>query len=232
MIGVISDAADSMMLMRSLVLEVLFEASARGAVLAHMDMNGQLIVVGSYGYASDDLSATARVSIWTHNPLTDAVCTGEPLIFDSHRDLGERYPGLHGMTSAGVITMVLPVRDRGLTVGALAISFSAPGGLDPDASVWSSITELLGWHLRQYSPVRGVPDEPVLNPRLTTRQVQMLELMAEGCTNSQIATRLGYSAATIRADALHVYRQLQVHSRHDAVLAARRSGVLGQAPPE
>lgn len=235
LIRVMSDVADATTLMRSLVLEVLPDMAARGAILAHLETSGDVIIVGSYGYAHDDLAASQRVSVWRPGPLADAVRFDKALSFATHQALGDAYPGLPGMNSAGESTVVMPVRNRGLVLGALAISYSAPGHIDIHAPVWASVTELMGWHLRQYAPVRShtrTNPTPATTPkRLTARQISVLELMAQEFTNAQIAARLGYSSATIRADALHIYREFGVHSRHDAVRAARRAQIIPATPP-
>jgi DNA-binding CsgD family transcriptional regulator len=57
-------------------------------------------------------------------------------------------------------------------------------------------------------------------PRLTARQQELLQLVAAGYTNAQIARRLGISEATVRTHLEHIYRLLQVSSRAAAVTRA------------
>jgi DNA-binding CsgD family transcriptional regulator len=63
-------------------------------------------------------------------------------------------------------------------------------------------------------------------PALTPRQWQVLELLAAGLTNGQIARRLGVSEGTIRTHLENIYRRLEVTSRTAAVTRA-----LGTAGP-
>jgi DNA-binding NarL/FixJ family response regulator len=64
--------------------------------------------------------------------------------------------------------------------------------------------------------------------RLTTRERQVLGLMAEGLRNEGIAARLFISAPTVRTHAQNILSKLQVHSQLEAVaLAARSSQALG-----
>jgi DNA-binding CsgD family transcriptional regulator len=53
--------------------------------------------------------------------------------------------------------------------------------------------------------------------RLTERERLVLQLMAEGLTNPQIAERLAYSLSTIRLDSMSIYRKLGVSGRVEAV---------------
>ncbi len=65
-------------------------------------------------------------------------------------------------------------------------------------------------------------------PGLTPRQWQVLELLAAGLTNGQIARRLGVSEGTVRTHLENIYRRLGVTSRTAAVgRAFGPDGALG-----
>ena len=57
-------------------------------------------------------------------------------------------------------------------------------------------------------------------PDLTPRHWQLLDLVAAGYTNAQIARRLGVAEGTIRTHLENIYRRLQVSSRTAAVTRA------------
>jgi DNA-binding NarL/FixJ family response regulator len=61
---------------------------------------------------------------------------------------------------------------------------------------------------------------------LTRRQLEVLELMAEGCATADLAARLYVSKNTVRTHVQQVFRKLGARSRLEAVAIARRSGVL------
>lgn len=65
---------------------------------------------------------------------------------------------------------------------------------------------------------------------LTTRQLEILQGMAEGMTNRQIAARICFSESTVRLESMAIYRHFGVHSRTHAVTAARASGLIGEYP--
>ncbi len=56
---------------------------------------------------------------------------------------------------------------------------------------------------------------------LTSREKQILELLAYGISNQQIATRLFLSESTVKSHIYKLYKKLNVHSRHDAIKYAR-----------
>lgn len=61
---------------------------------------------------------------------------------------------------------------------------------------------------------------------LTTREIEVLELVAAGLSNAEVAARLVVSETTVKSHLAHAYVKLDVASRGAAVVAARRLGVI------
>jgi DNA-binding NarL/FixJ family response regulator len=61
---------------------------------------------------------------------------------------------------------------------------------------------------------------------LTARELQILELLAEGSTNKEIGGRLQISDNTVRHHVNSIMEKLEVSDRTEAVATAIRSGVL------
>lgn len=55
------------------------------------------------------------------------------------------------------------------------------------------------------------------NEQLTTREQEILELLAQGCLYKEIADQLKISYRTVSAHIEHIYEKLHVHSRAQAV---------------
>lgn len=66
---------------------------------------------------------------------------------------------------------------------------------------------------------------------LSARQQRVLELMAQGMTNGQIARSLKFSESTVRQETMAIYRYLQVPGRVEAVEVAVERGLLPQPDP-
>jgi DNA-binding NarL/FixJ family response regulator len=58
--------------------------------------------------------------------------------------------------------------------------------------------------------------------RLTPQQFRVLDMLAEGLLNKQIAAELSVSEATVKAHVTAIFRKLGVRSRTQAAVAARR----------
>jgi DNA-binding NarL/FixJ family response regulator len=72
--------------------------------------------------------------------------------------------------------------------------------------------------------LRGEPSEAV--EALTPREVQVLELLAEGLPNKAIATRLGISDQTVKFHVAAITGKLGAVNRTDAVRRAVRRGLI------
>jgi DNA-binding NarL/FixJ family response regulator len=62
-------------------------------------------------------------------------------------------------------------------------------------------------------------------PELTTREVEILQLMAEHLTNPEIAARLHLTPKTVRNNVSNIFTKLQVADRAQAIIAAREAGL-------
>lgn len=71
--------------------------------------------------------------------------------------------------------------------------------------------------------VADLKDE-VIN--LSKRQLETLSLMVEGLSNKQIANNLGLAETTVRDYVSDIFKQLQVDNRVQAVVAAKRLGII------
>ena len=69
-------------------------------------------------------------------------------------------------------------------------------------------------------------DERARQPSLSQRERQVLELMAEGMRNKEIAAALGISADTTGMHLKNLFTKLEVHDRTAAVAKAIRRGII------
>ncbi|MFC5041003.1 response regulator transcription factor [Ornithinimicrobium kibberense] len=73
------------------------------------------------------------------------------------------------------------------------------------------------------------PPEEVPFPELSERERQVLDRLAAGRTNDQIAAELYVSNKTVRNAVSSVYAKLHASGRAEAIAKARDAG-LGRAP--
>jgi DNA-binding NarL/FixJ family response regulator len=74
--------------------------------------------------------------------------------------------------------------------------------------------------------------QPAASPVLTDRELEILELLAEGLVKKEIARRLGIGYATVDTHVSHIYAKLNVTNAPAAVSQAYGRGILpGRSSP-
>ncbi len=78
--------------------------------------------------------------------------------------------------------------------------------------------------------VRQTPASPGPDPKkmqsLTSREVEVLELVAQGLANSEIARALFISETTVKTHVTHIFTKLDLRDRVQAVVFAYESGLV------
>ncbi len=109
--------------------------------------------------------------------------------------------------------------------GARFVAFDSPNHfMLADEPAWASFLETLQEFL---PPGEGAPGA---FSGLTARERELVELLARGLDNHQIAAHLGISEKTVRNHVSNVFAKLEVESRGQAIVAAREAG-YGLHPP-
>jgi DNA-binding NarL/FixJ family response regulator len=99
---------------------------------------------------------------------------------------------------------------------ARAISTVHAGGLVFGASLAVRIADLLSG--------AATPDRSAF-PQLTEREVEILDLIAAGKNNAQIASALYLAPKTVRNNVSNILAKLQATDRADAIIRARDAGL-------
>ncbi len=74
------------------------------------------------------------------------------------------------------------------------------------------------------TPTPNRQEEPPAN--LSSRETEILQLIAKGISNSEAAHALNLSKATIRTHLEHIYKKLEVTNRVEAVTEGLRKGLI------
>jgi DNA-binding NarL/FixJ family response regulator len=80
------------------------------------------------------------------------------------------------------------------------------------------------------STLLGVVARSLTRDRLTRREIDVLQLVAEGLCNKRIARQLGIGVGTVKTHVQSMMGKLDVHGRTHAVAVATRRGLV--VPPQ
>jgi NarL family two-component system response regulator LiaR len=72
----------------------------------------------------------------------------------------------------------------------------------------------------------GIRSNSELTPSLTERELEVIEALAQGKSNKEIARDLGISEKTVRNHATNIYKKLHIFDRTQAVIYAVRRGLV------
>jgi DNA-binding NarL/FixJ family response regulator len=127
---------------------------------------------------------------------------------------------------AGAIGYLLKERDD-LEL-SIALRSIEQGGAPIDPAI---ARRILGWLAAQQPSLSAVlaadaPPPLPLPVALTPRERKILELVAQGLSNRDMAESLSISRLTVECHTKNIYRKLAVTSRTEAVFQGRRHGLL------
>ena len=74
--------------------------------------------------------------------------------------------------------------------------------------------------------VRRLPDEPDEARVVTRREEEVLQLIADGCSTTEVAAQLFISQKTVKNHLASIYQKLDARDRTQAVLRAVRMGIV------
>lgn len=90
----------------------------------------------------------------------------------------------------------------------------------------AAVTAVLAGHSYRSPHFRSAKSEYLNCPRLTNKEAEVLNLLAEGLSDVEIATRLKLTPETARTYSKRLLQTLDVHNRRQAVLKGMRCGIV------
>jgi DNA-binding NarL/FixJ family response regulator len=121
-------------------------------------------------------------------------------------------------------TRVLLISGAGRMAPAAARAAGASGFISKDSDAREVVTAVrtVSIGMTTFPPKSDQPQ-----PVLSEREREVLDLIAGGSTNKEIAKRLYLSPYTVKEHTSALYRKLGARNRADAVQRAQRIGLLG-----
>lgn len=128
-------------------------------------------------------------------------------------DLRQRWPAARVIMVSAFPELAIRARDAGFD-GFVAKT-------DPPNRIMAEVRRAL-----PRTAVRRAAVTDCEQPLLTARQIEILDLMRQGCSNKLIARRLFLSEFTVRGHVQAILGALGVSNRQQAVYVAQQRGVL------
>lgn len=190
-------------------LEIAFNAALAAAWLALRGADDSAAPVAAARHLLDQLSASG-LRLW-HAEL--ALALGLQFTFSAHPELGESYlhVALERIEQSGAVGIVIdcPLPDEGPASDSARRS-----------AAWQRVARLRGQNDDHNQECEG---QSAALLGLTVKERQVMQLVAEGKSNKQIARDLNVAPETIKSHMKSIFAKLKVENRAQAAVMLRNS---------
>ena len=166
--------------------------------------------------------------------------TDAPRLYEKYRPdvtiMDLRLPGLSGFDAIRAIRQIDPEARivvlsnyEGIEDVHRAMVAGAMGYLTKDADADVLVAAILAVHKgRRYlqKSLAQAQAGRIEDEELTAREYEVIEHLTRGCSNQQIADRLGIAEKTVRIHVSNILAKLRVEDRTQAALAALQRGIV------
>jgi LuxR family maltose regulon positive regulatory protein len=120
-------------------------------------------------------------------------------------------------------------KDEGEVMRSLLLSFKSKHEKQADQSLLSYVDQIVAAFSQPAdiiikSTIKN--QEPEIIEPLTDRELQILRLISDGHSNTEISQRLFLALSTVKGHNLRIFNKLQVQNRTEAAARARELGLL------
>jgi LuxR family maltose regulon positive regulatory protein len=151
--------------------------------------------------------------------------TLQALAFQAGGDMDQAISSLErALTLAEPAGYFLTFVDEGLPMSSL-LHEALNRGIAPEY-VQRLLVAFSSGEIVQAEQTKSPPDQSELVELLSERELEVLQRIAEGLTNREIATKLFLSLNTVKAHTRNIYGKLGVNNRTQAAAKARDLGIL------
>ena len=204
---------------RAIVHSELAPSYAQGCHIYTLNADAKLQKLSGYG--TECLDTPPALSVWDDHPISDCV-----------RKKASEFQSATPRRDQAVLA--IPLMKESIPVGALSLVINPQVNTSPIHETLMPILSKLGTYclINMTStpgtcPTNGFQEAKDSNGEdLTSRQLRVLELMADGMVNVEIARELMVSESTVRQETVKIYRALGVPNRSDAAKKAKSIGLI------
>jgi ATP/maltotriose-dependent transcriptional regulator MalT len=209
---------------RFVTVVALRDCQAISAVMVRVEYQNRLRSVGAYGQLKPEAGESDRDRHQLE--LLSAAIEQKQLV---------EVDQLAGSSDQSFIA--IPFSPNGEALGALGVTFrnspTRPRFPKAEVELLQLLSELIAVNSLPKMRAAGLlannfysSDELEWATALTARQLQVLDEMAIGKTNSQIAKAINVSESTVKQEAVRLFKLLGVNTRQKAVAVGKEMGII------
>ena len=215
-----------------LIQSGLYNHDFSGCLIAEIGQDGRIREAGRFGIAGPGPSAES-VPLWDEGLIAQAAKKSTPTLIENALEASKE----RRLTPSSDIDQLLelnrfqtvvaiPLRNFGLLNGIIGLcSVSKPSSelrMNYDYKNFQALMTLATRSVAYSQPAQAL----ALTPVLTTRDRAVLDLIAKGMTNKEIASELKLSIPTVKLSVSNLLAKLGSSSRHSAAEKAFEMGIV------
>jgi DNA-binding CsgD family transcriptional regulator len=217
------------------VHRLLAKQNARSCFIAVLGNDSNIQASGQYGFEKG-LIENVVMNIWKPSGVADAIRTREIQRVNSWEHYHALYPANKVPGLGGEGYLAIPFEGADNTLGAIGITFHDHLS---KLELQDDVIELIRLAATFFTQIKGPHQRAAIGKQidferlnstaeveLSEREQNIVQLMARGNTNQEIGLEMHLSESTIRSASVGLFRTLGVHSRKDAVAAAKHLGLI------
>ena len=222
---------------RHLTLNTFNFLNPKSVYFASLDNEGFLTAVDCFGVSEDLLAPFTKLNLKQNFPHCVSVRTGKILIAANQAEWSEKYPEFNDVpkTFGWQAMVTIPINVNRTPIGAMSITFVDSLETNQDfLNFIEAISSLVALQLiraphGRLGSISLNSSNSQFENELTKREIEILKLIADGLTNTQIARKMGYSESTIRHETMKIYELFNVSGRKEAVSFAISRKIIERA---
>lgn len=185
-----------------------------GAHLYSINSALDMKLEASHGKTSVEVKTV--VSAWIDSPLSHALRAKNLVFSDGKESAHLAFPVAKTSIPLGAMLLVLDPQIKEAPISREVCSL-----LSKVVAFFMETKPILENHFVKESGRNSNPNE-----NLSRRHLHIVQLMAQGLTNSRIGRELSLSESTIRQETIKIYSALGVSGREGAVESAKKIGLI------
>lgn len=197
---------------------------------ATLGSDGLIRPAGQFGFSSEIMKSWESSNIDEDIPTADALKTNNIVWVSDKNSWNRDYPHLakYETDFTANVFVAWPISIRGAYMSVLGLCARKVVSPTPELiSFFETIGGLIALQLSNGNSIATTPEEDMIATQynlFTRRQRDVIRLVADGLTNGQIASELGFSESTIRQETMRIYEILGASGRAEAIRMYRSIG--------
>ena len=177
----------------------------------------------------EELKNIKYIGSMSHKVIRYTANAGEEVLLNPKADRGIFAKDLYILNKDEISILCIPIKYLGVSLGLAYLEKAGGDGFHKDiAQMIRSMTPVL-FSKRMIindTDTHSIANTPEVVSPLTTRELEVLELLAVGMSNSAISKKLNITLGTVKIHLSNIYGKLEVNSRIKAVVKAKEMNII------